>query len=83
MLGPGRQVELAGRLERLIRSQESQSRRKKNTTGLTMMLDAAVIDDALEAKPVSSTSRLRGEGNETIRLKKQLSPWTWCQTGLA
>ncbi|MCW2737808.1 MAG: site-specific tyrosine recombinase XerC, partial [Nocardioides sp.] len=54
----------AGRLERLIRSQESHSRRKKTKTVLKMMLDAAVIDDALPANPVSSTSRLRGQKNE-------------------
>jgi len=51
----------AGRLERLIRSQDSHSRRKKTKTVLKMMFDAAVIDDALPANPVSSTSRLRGQ----------------------
>src|ERR1051326_344536 len=47
----------AGRLERLIRSQETHSRRKKTKTVLKMMLDAAVIDDAIPANPVSSTDR--------------------------
>ncbi len=58
----------AGRLERLIRSQDSHSRRKKTKTVLKMMFDAAVIDDALPANPVSSTSRLRGQKNEVQAL---------------
>jgi integrase len=58
----------AGRLERLIKSQESHSRRKKTKTVLKMMFDAAVIDDALPANPVSSTSRLRGQKNEVQAL---------------
>lgn len=58
----------AGRLERLIKSQESHSRRKKTKTVLKMMFDAAVIDDALPANPVSSTSRLRGQRNEVQAL---------------
>jgi integrase len=58
----------AGRLERLIKSQESHSRRKKTKTVLKMMFDAAVIDDALPANPVSSTSRLRGHKNEVQAL---------------
>lgn len=49
----------AGRLERLIRSQDSQSRRKKTKTVLKMMFDAAVIDGAVPTNPVASTSRLR------------------------
>lgn len=49
----------AGRLERLIKAQETQSRRKKTKTVLKMMFDAAVLDDALPANPVASTSRLR------------------------
>lgn len=58
----------AGRLERLIKNQESHSRRKKTKTVLKMMLDAAVIDDALPANPVSSTSRLRGQRKEVQAL---------------
>ncbi|GAA5122732.1 tyrosine-type recombinase/integrase [Alloalcanivorax gelatiniphagus] len=58
----------AGRLERLIRSQDSHSRRKKTKTVLKMMLDAAVIDDALSANPVSSTSRLHGRKHEVQAL---------------
>lgn len=58
----------AGRLERLIRSQDSHSRRKKTKTVLKMMFDAAVIDDALPANPVSSTSRLRGQKKEVQAL---------------
>lgn len=49
----------AGRLERLILAQKSESRRKKTKTVLKMMFDAAVLDDALTSNPVSSTSRLR------------------------
>lgn len=58
----------AGRLERLIRSQDSHSRRKKTKTVLKMMFDAAVIDDALPANPVSSTSRLRGQKKDVQAL---------------
>ncbi len=58
----------AGRLERLIKAQESHSRRKKTKTVLKMMLDAAVIDDALPANPVSSTSRLRSQRKEVRAL---------------
>jgi integrase len=58
----------AGRLERVIKSQKSHSRRKKTKTVLKMMLDAAVIDDALPANPVSSTSRLRGQQSEVKAL---------------
>ncbi|MDP3951236.1 site-specific integrase [Microbacterium sp.] len=58
----------AGRLERLIRSQNSHSRRKKTKTVLKMMFDAAVIDDALLANPVSSTSRLRGQKKDVQAL---------------
>ncbi len=58
----------AGRLERLIKSQESHSRRKKTKTVLKMMLDAAVVDDALPANPVSSTSRLRAQKKEVQAL---------------
>ena len=58
----------AGRLERLIRSQVSHSRRRKTKTVLKMMLDAAVIDDAVPANPVSSTSRLRGQKKEVQAL---------------
>lgn len=61
----------AGRLERLIRSQETHSRRKKTKTVLKMMLDAAVIDDAIPANPVSSTSRLRGQRNEVQALSME------------
>jgi integrase len=60
----------AGRLERLIRSQETPSRRKKTKTVLKMMLDAAVIDDAIPANPVSSTSRLRAHRSEVQALSK-------------
>lgn len=49
----------AGRLERLILAQKSESRRKKSKTVLKMMFDAAVLDGALTSNPVSSTSRLR------------------------
>jgi integrase len=58
----------AGRLERLIRSQDSHSRRKKTKTVLKMMLDAAVIDDAIPANPVASTSRLRGQKKDVQAL---------------
>jgi integrase len=58
----------AGRLERLIRSQDSHSRRKKTKTVLKMMFDAAVIDDALPANPVTSTSRLRGQKKDVQAL---------------
>ncbi|WP_183100140.1 tyrosine-type recombinase/integrase [Nocardioides pelophilus] len=58
----------AGRLERLIRSQDSHSRRKKTKTVLKMMFDAAVIDDAVPANPVSSTSRLRGQKKDVQAL---------------
>ncbi|HEX5908190.1 MAG TPA: tyrosine-type recombinase/integrase [Propionibacteriaceae bacterium] len=58
----------AGRLERLIWSQDSHSRRKKTKTVLKMMFDAAVIDDALPANPVSSTSRLRGQKKDVQAL---------------
>jgi integrase len=58
----------AGRLERLIKAQESHSRRKKTKTVLKMMFDAAVIDEALPANPVSSTSRLRGQRKEVQAL---------------
>ena len=58
----------AGRLERLIRSQHSHSRRKKTKTVLKMMFDAAVVDDALPANPVSSTSRLRGQRKDVQAL---------------
>lgn len=58
----------AGRLERLIRSLPTESRRKKTKTVLKMMLDAAVIDDAIPANPVTSTSRLRGKRNEVQAL---------------
>lgn len=61
----------AGRLERLIRSQETHSRRKKTKTVLKMMLDAAVIDDAIPANPVSSTSRLRGHRTEVQALSME------------
>ncbi|GAB2863859.1 tyrosine-type recombinase/integrase [Nocardioides pacificus] len=61
----------AGRLERLIRSQDSPSRRKKTKTVLKMMLDAAVIDDAIPANPVSSTSRLRGQKKDVQALSVQ------------
>jgi integrase len=58
----------AGRLERLIRSQDSHSRRKKTKTVLKMMFDAAVIDDAVPANPVSSTSRLQGQKKDVQAL---------------
>jgi integrase len=58
----------AGRLERLIKAQPTQSRRKKTKTVLKMMLDAAVIDDAISANPVLSTSRLRSERKEVQAL---------------
>ncbi|QVT79272.1 Putative prophage phiRv2 integrase [Nocardioides aquaticus] len=58
----------AGRLERLIKAQDSHSRRKKTKTVLKMMFDAAVIDDALPANPVTSTSRLRGQKKEVQAL---------------
>ena len=58
----------AGRLERLIKAQDSHSRRKKTKTVLKMMFDAAVIDDALPANPVSSTSRLRGQKKDVQAL---------------
>jgi integrase len=58
----------AGRLERLIKAQGSHSRRKKTKTVLKMMFDAAVIDDALPANPVSSTSRLRGQKKDVQAL---------------
>ena len=58
----------AGRLERLIRSQDSHSRRKKTKTVLKMIFDAAVIDDAVPANPVSSTSRLRGQKKDVQAL---------------
>lgn len=58
----------AGRLERLIRSQDSHSRRKKTKTVLKMMFDAAVVDDAVPANPVSSTSRLRGQKKDVQAL---------------
>lgn len=58
----------AGRLERLIRSQGSHSRRKKTKTVLKMMFDAAVIDDAVPANPVSATSRLRGQKKDVQAL---------------
>lgn len=61
----------AGRVERLIKSQKSHSRQKKTKTVLKMMLDAAVIDDALPANPVSSTSRLRGQKNDVQALSLQ------------
>ena len=61
----------AGRLERLIKSQTTPSRRKKTKTVLKMMLDAAVIDDAIPANPVSSTSRLRGQQNDVQALSVQ------------
>ncbi|MDR7254150.1 integrase [Nocardioides sp. BE266] len=58
----------AGRLERLLRSQPTPSRRKKTRTVLKMMLDAAVIDGAIAANPIASTSRLRGTRNEVQAL---------------
>ncbi|MGL5826427.1 MAG: tyrosine-type recombinase/integrase, partial [Nocardioides sp.] len=58
----------AGRLERLIKAQDTHSRRKKTKTVLKMMFDAAVIDDALPANPVTSTSRLRGHKKEVQAL---------------
>ncbi|UFN45230.1 tyrosine-type recombinase/integrase [Nocardioides okcheonensis] len=61
----------AGRLERLLRSQPTPSRRKKTKTVLKMMLDAAVIDGAIPANPVTSTSRLRGSHNEVQALSVQ------------
>lgn len=58
----------AGRLERLLKSQETHSRRKKTKTVLKMMLDAAVIDGALPVNPVTATSRLRGQHKEVQAL---------------
>ncbi len=58
----------AGRLERLIKAQGSHSRRKKTKTVLKMMFDAAVIDDALPANPVTSTSQLRGHKKQVQAL---------------
>jgi len=58
----------AGRLERLLKSQETHSRRKKTKTVLKMMLDAAVIDGALPVNPVAATSRLRGQHKEVQAL---------------
>jgi len=58
----------AGRLERLIRSQDSQSRRKKTKTVLKMMFDAAVIDGAVPTNPVASTSRLRTQKKDVQAL---------------
>lgn len=60
----------AGRLERLIKSQETHSRRKKTKTVLKMMLDAAVIDGALTVNPVAATSRLRGDRKEVQALSQ-------------
>ena len=58
----------AGRLERLIRSQDSHSRRKKTKTVLKMMFDAAVIDGAVPTNPVASTSRLRTQKKDVQAL---------------
>jgi integrase len=58
----------AGRLERLIRLQDSQSRRKKTKTVLKMMFDAAVIDGAVLTNPVASTSRLRTQKKDVQAL---------------
>ncbi len=49
----------AGRIERVILSQPTDSRRKKVKTVLGMMFDAAVRDGAIDVNPVRSTSRLR------------------------
>lgn len=61
----------AGRIERLIKAQESHSRRKKTKTVLKMLLDAAVLDDALPANPVLSTSPLKGDRKEVHALRME------------
>ncbi len=55
-------------MERLLKSQETHSRRKKTKTVLKMMLDAAVIDGAVPVNPVAATSRLRGQHKEVQAL---------------